>query len=81
VILIGPGDAHPCVGMVKRRLGVYPADDEFTDQLAGYVRGAQMRLGLPVDGLIDDRLIDHLHLLKESHPRQSRRISDADEAV
>jgi hypothetical protein len=62
--------------MVKRRLGVYPSDDEFTDELAGHVRGAQMRLGMAVDGFIDDELIDRMHLLKGSPSRQQRQTDD-----
>ena len=62
MIFLGPGDHHPAVGVVKRRLGVFPSDDYYTDELAAHVRGAQMRLGLDPDGLIDDALINSLHI-------------------
>lgn len=62
MIILGPGDNHPLVGMIKRRLGVYPSDDQFTDELAARVRGAQMMLQLEVTGLVEDDLIHRLNL-------------------
>ena len=60
MILLGPGDTHPIVGIVARRLGSYPANDYLSDELASRIRGAQMRLGLDITGLIDDELIEAL---------------------
>lgn len=62
MIILGPGDTNPLVGMVKRRLGAYPSDDYFTDDLAARVRGAQTMLGLEVTGLIEQDLLERLHL-------------------
>lgn len=66
MILLGPGDHHPLVGVVKRRLGVFPSDDEFTTDLSAYVRGAQRRLGMEATGLIEDELVDQLHISRQS---------------
>ena len=66
MILIGLGDHHPVVGILKRRLGVYPSDDYFDEELAARVRGAQMSLGLTPDGLVDDDLVSRLHLRSDS---------------
>lgn len=60
MILLGPGDEHPLVGLVKRKLGVHPCDDVFTDELAARIRGAQMLCHMEVTGLIEDELIDRL---------------------
>lgn len=60
MILLGPGDENVLVGMMKRKLGVYPCDDEFTDELAVRIRGAQHMLGIEVTGLIEDELIDRI---------------------
>jgi len=62
VITLGPGDHHPVVGVVKRRLGVWPSDDEYTTDLAAYVRGAQQRLDLEVTGLIEEDLLKRLQI-------------------
>lgn len=69
MIILGTGDRNDIVAMVKRRLGVYPADDTFTDELAGHVRGAQMRLGMDPSGLVDDDLLQALFIHQESRPR------------
>ena len=66
MIVLGPGDHHPLVGAVKRRLGVAPSDDEFTTELASYVRGAQQMLGIEVTGLIENDLIDKLNIARKS---------------
>jgi|LauGreDrversion4_2_1035121.scaffolds.fasta_scaffold01004_43 hypothetical protein len=55
--------------MAKRRLGVYPADEYFTDELAGHVRGAQMRLGMDPSGLIDEEFVNRLFMNSGSRPR------------
>lgn len=70
MILLGPGDTSNIVGMVKRKLGVYPSDDLFTDELASHVRGAQMRLGMDSSGLIDDDFMEALFIPRESHLRE-----------
>jgi len=62
VILFGTGDEHPTVGWVKRKLGVYPNDDYFSEALASRVRGAQQLLGMEVTGLIEDDLIKKLRM-------------------
>lgn len=61
-MVLGPGDSHPVIGMIKRRLGVYPSDDEYTHELAARVRGAQLMLELEVTGLVEDDLLKRLHL-------------------
>lgn len=63
-MILGPGDTSPLVGMMKRRLGVYPSDDYFTDELAARIRGAQVMLDLEVTGLIDRDLLSHMHMIK-----------------
>lgn len=63
-MILGPGDTSPLVGMMKRRLGVYPSDDYFTDELAAHIRGAQVMLDLEVTGLIDRDLLSHMHMIK-----------------
>lgn len=60
MILLGPGDTHPAVAVVARRLGSYPASEYFSDELASRIRGAQMKLSLEPTGLIDDELIEAL---------------------
>ena len=67
MIVLGPGDHHPMVGAVKRRLGVFPSDDEFTTDLAAHIRGAQIRLNMEVTGLIEEDLIDLLHISRVDH--------------
>jgi hypothetical protein len=57
MILLGPGDNHPLISAVKRRLGMSPGDDYFTDELAARIRGEQMRLRMQPSGLIDDDLM------------------------
>jgi len=69
LILLGSGDSHEIVAMAKRRLGVYPADEYFTDELAGHVRGAQMRLGMDPSGLIDEEFVNRLFMNSGSRPR------------
>lgn len=66
MMVLGPGDSHPVVGAVKRRLGVFPSDDEFTMDLAAHIRGAQIRLSMEVTGLIEDDLVDRLHINRQS---------------
>lgn len=66
MMVLGPGDSHPVVGAVKRRLGVFPSDDEFTMDLAAHIRGAQIRLSMEVTGLIEDDLVDRLHINRKS---------------
>lgn len=63
MILLGIGDSHPLVGMMKRRLGVYPSDDYFSAELAARVRGAQQMLGLEVTGLIEADLVKRMDLM------------------
>ena len=70
MIILGPGDRNDVVAMVKRRLGVYPTDNVFTDELAGHVRGAQLRLGMAPSGLIDDDFLEGLFIPQGSHPRR-----------
>lgn len=60
MILLGPGDDHPLVGMVKRRLGVFPCDEVFTEELASRIRGTQRLMGMEVTGLIEDDLIERI---------------------
>lgn len=60
MILLGPGDTHPIVGHVKRRLGVYPTDDYFCEALGDRIRGSQRLLGVEITGLIEDELLDLL---------------------
>lgn len=60
MILLGPGDTDPMVGYVKRKLGVYPSDDYFSDALAERIRGSQRLLGVEITGLIEDDLIERL---------------------
>jgi hypothetical protein len=60
VILLGPGDTHPIVGHVKRKLGVYPTDDYFSETLAERIRGSQRVLGVEITGLIEDDLLERL---------------------
>lgn len=62
MIVLGPGDHHPVIGVVKRRLGVWPSDNEFTTDLAAYVRGAQQRLDLEITGLIEEDLLKRLQI-------------------
>ena len=67
MILLGPGDDHFLIGAVKRRLGVVPNDDHFCEALEARVRGAQMLLGIEQTGLIEDELLELLHVTR---PRQ-----------
>jgi hypothetical protein len=60
VILLGVGDTHPVVGHLKRRLGVYPSDDFFSEALADRVRGTQRMLGMEITGLIEDELMERI---------------------
>jgi len=60
VILLGPGDTHPIVGHVKRKLGVYPTDDYFSETLAERIRGSQRLMGVEITGLIEDDLLERL---------------------
>jgi len=60
VILLGPGDTHPVIAEVKRRLCVYPDDETFTEALAQRIRGYQRLRDWEVTGLIEDDLIQHL---------------------
>lgn len=53
-MLLGPGDRDPVVVAVKRRLGVTPEDDLFTDALADRVRGRQWLAGMERTGLLDE---------------------------
>lgn len=53
--VLRPGDSDPVLVNVKRRLGVFPLDDQFDDRLAMRVRGLQNVFGLPITGVIDER--------------------------
>ena len=68
-MILGAGDQGDVVAMVKRRLGVHPTDNMFTDELASHVRGAQMRLGMDPSGLIDDDFLEALFIPQVSRPR------------
>lgn len=63
MIVLGPGDESELIGMVKRRLGVYPSDNYFCEELASRVRGAQTMLDLEVTGLIERDLLSKLFLI------------------
>lgn len=60
MILLGPGDRSPLVRQVKTKLGVYPTDEMFCQELAARVRGVQRLWGMEVTGLIEDDLLKRL---------------------
>ena len=64
MMYLGPGDTHPVVGVVARKLGLGTTSDYFSNELAARVRGAQMRLGQDPSGIIDDDLLDALLLTR-----------------
>jgi hypothetical protein len=51
---LGPGDQHPVIVQVKTKLGVFPIDDEFTDQLAARIRGWRKLHGEDPDDIFID---------------------------
>jgi len=59
------GDVDPRIATCKRKLGVSPVDECFTDALAQRVRGLQMVHGLVPNGLIDDRVFSILGVVSE----------------
>lgn len=62
MILLGPGDRDPLVVEVKRKLGVYPTDDLFSDALAERIRGSQRLAGVEITGLIEEDLLERLNV-------------------
>lgn len=50
---LGPGDESPVIATCKRKLGVFPADEVFTDALAQRIRGLRLAHGLEMGELID----------------------------
>lgn len=57
---LGIGDADPLVAVCKRKLGVSPVDEWYTESLAQRVRGIQMVNGLEPNGLIDEAVLSIL---------------------
>lgn len=57
---LGPGDSSPVIATCKRKLGVFPDDEVYTDQLAQRIRGLRLAHGLEVHGLIDDEVLEIL---------------------
>jgi hypothetical protein len=55
-----PGDRSEIVAQFKRRYGVVPSDDLYSQDLVPFIRAAQKRLNLSVTGLITDDLVDML---------------------
>lgn len=56
------GQHDPVLAVVKARLGVVPADEEFTEALAQRVRGLQLVHGMKPDGLVDEAILDVLEI-------------------
>lgn len=50
----GPGDVDPIISQVKEKLGVYPIDDEYTDDLAARMRGWRKVRGEDADDIYLD---------------------------
>lgn len=55
---LGPGDRHPSLERVKRKLGLYPADDLYTHELAARIRGLQMGWGSEPTGFLDRKTLE-----------------------
>lgn len=54
------GDVDPLVAACKRKLGVSPVDEVFSESLAQRVRGIQLVHGLEPNGLIDGSVLSIL---------------------
>lgn len=48
-----PGDRDPHIAYVKRKLGIFPVDQEFDSSLAQRIRGIQLMYGIPITGNLD----------------------------
>lgn len=57
---LGIGDSDPRIATCKRKLGVSPVDECFTEPLAQRVRGLQLVHGLEPNGLIDEQVLSIL---------------------
>lgn len=58
----GPGDSDPIIATCKRRLGVAPDTEEFTEALRQRVRGVQFANGWEVTGYIDEDVLKFVGL-------------------
>lgn len=56
------GDRDEKLVTISKRIGFFPATDEFTPSMAALVRGIQMGHGWPVTGDIDTRVLEYLGL-------------------
>jgi hypothetical protein len=48
------GDRDPHIAYVKRKLGIFPVDQEFDSSLAQRLRGIQLVYRIPVTGVLDE---------------------------
>lgn len=57
---LGPGDQDPVIAVCKRKLGVSPVDECYSEVLAQRLRGLQKLYGLEPNGLIDETVLSIL---------------------
>ena len=57
-----PGEDHPVLEEVRRRLAVLPFDGGWDDRLIHRIRGFQRLYGLPADGVLDDTTLAKIGL-------------------
>ena len=63
---LGVGDSDPVIALVKRRLNVFPDDENFNNLLAQKLRGFQQVRGLFPDGILTDSVLVELGISAES---------------